>query len=103
MPPAAESRDVVDVAIDPRSGGNDAIYTYAAHPNAARLGVSFMVSLEGQVFLTRFGRLPTRDDVPTNPPGILDGVRKAKIVPVLLDGAEGRKWSKLFEEQFRRR
>lgn len=34
MPPAAESRDVVDVAIDPRSGGNDAIYTYAAHPNA---------------------------------------------------------------------
>ena len=75
----------------------------AAHPNAARLGASFMVSKEAQVFLTRFGRLPTRDDVPTNPPGILDGVKRTKVVPVLLDGAEGRKWSKMFEEQFRRR
>lgn len=83
--------------------GNSGIAANAPHPNAARLGQNFILSREAQTFLARFGRFPTREDVVPNPPGVLDGVKRAKVVPALLDGAEGRKWSKRFEEQFKRR
>ena len=83
--------------------GNAGIAANAPHPNAARLGANFMISREAQTFLSKFGRLPTRDDVATNPPGVLDQVRKAKVVGMVLDQAEAKRWSKTFEEQFRRR
>ena len=42
----------------------------AAHPNAAKLFVDFMLSEEGQRIIASFGRLPTRRGVPTTAQGI---------------------------------
>jgi iron(III) transport system substrate-binding protein len=42
----------------------------AAHPNAAKLFVDFMLSEEGQKIIASFGRLPTRRGVPTNVRGL---------------------------------
>jgi iron(III) transport system substrate-binding protein len=42
----------------------------AAHPNAAKLFVDFMLSEEGQKIIASFGRVPTRIDVPTAVQGI---------------------------------
>ena len=83
--------------------GNAGIAANAPHPNAARLAANFMISREAQAFLAKFGRLPTRDDVATNPPGVLDQVKKAKVIGMVLDQAEGKRWSKVFEDQFKRR
>ncbi|MEA2950831.1 MAG: iron(III) transport system substrate-binding protein, partial [Alphaproteobacteria bacterium] len=52
----------------------------APHPNAARLGANFMLSKESQEFLTKFGRIPTRLDVPSNPPDVLETLKKKKII-----------------------
>ena len=46
-----------------------AVNAKAPHPNAARLAANFMLSQECQQFLSKFGRLPTRNGVSTNPPG----------------------------------
>ena len=43
----------------------------APHPNAARLGANFILSQEGQSLLAVRGRIPSRPDVETNPPGVL--------------------------------
>jgi iron(III) transport system substrate-binding protein len=42
----------------------------APHPNAAKLFVDFMLSLEGQKIIASFSRVPTRSGVPTNIPGL---------------------------------
>lgn len=42
----------------------------AAHPNAARLFVDFMLGEEGQKIIASFGRVPTRRGVPTTTQGI---------------------------------
>jgi iron(III) transport system substrate-binding protein len=42
----------------------------AAHPNAAKLFVDFMLSEEGQKIIASFGRVPTRRGVPTTAQGI---------------------------------
>ncbi|MBI2232139.1 MAG: extracellular solute-binding protein [Deltaproteobacteria bacterium] len=42
----------------------------AAHPNAAKLFVDFMLSEEGQKIIASFGRVPTRIGVPTTVRGI---------------------------------
>ncbi len=42
----------------------------AAHPNAAKLFVDFMLSEEGQKIIASFGRVPTRLGVPTAVQGI---------------------------------
>ena len=42
----------------------------AAHPNAAKLFVDFMLSEEGQKIIASFGRVPTRIGVPTAVQGI---------------------------------
>lgn len=42
----------------------------AAHPNAARLYVDFMLGEEGQKIIASFGRVPTRRGVPTTAQGI---------------------------------
>ena len=83
--------------------GNAGIAANAPHPNAARLAANFMISREAQTFLAKFGRLPTRDDVATNPPGVLDQVKKAKVIGTVLDQAEGKRWARIFEDQFKRR
>jgi iron(III) transport system substrate-binding protein len=42
----------------------------AAHPNAAKLFVDFMLSQEGQKIVASFGRVPTRRGVPTTVQGL---------------------------------
>jgi len=42
----------------------------AAHPNAAKLFVDFMLAEEGQKIIASFGRVPTRRGVPTTAQGI---------------------------------
>jgi len=75
----------------------------APHPNAARLAANFMLSKECQAFLAKFGRLPTRADVPANPPGIIEALRAKKVVTVLLSPDEEKKWQRAFDGLFRRR
>lgn len=83
--------------------GQSAINAKAPHPNAAKLAQNFILSREAQQFLSKFGRLPTRPDVTTNPPGVLEPVLKAKVVTKLLDAEDEKKWVRIFNEIFRPR
>ena len=80
--------------------GQVGINAKAPNPNAARLLSNFMLSKEGQTALTARGRIPTRADVESNPPGILKALAGHKIVPAVLSPAEENKWQKVFKEQF---
>lgn len=83
--------------------GQSAINAKAPHPNAAKLAQNFMLSREAQQFLAKFGRLPTRPDVNTNPAGVLEPVLKAKVITKLLDAEDEKKWVRIFNEIFRPR
>jgi iron(III) transport system substrate-binding protein len=80
-----------------------AVNAKAPHPNAARLAANFMLSQECQVFYTKFGRLPTRGDVPTNPPGIVELVTQKKVVATLFDPPEETRLRQVFNALFRQR
>ncbi|MFN4283928.1 MAG: ABC transporter substrate-binding protein [Alphaproteobacteria bacterium] len=80
--------------------GQVGINAKAPNPNAARLLSNFMLSKEGQTALTAKGRIPTRTDVESNPPGIMNALAGKKIVPVTLSPQEENKWQKVFKEQF---
>ncbi len=47
------------------------------------------------------GRIPTRPDVPTNPPGIFDQFQSHKTETASLDPAANERWQKLFNELFK--
>jgi iron(III) transport system substrate-binding protein len=83
--------------------GQVGISPKAPHPNAARLAANFMLSQECQAFLAKFGRLPTRADVQSSPPGIVEQLKTKKVVSVLLDPSEEKKWQRAFDGLFRRR
>ena len=83
--------------------GQVGISPKAPHPNAARLAANFMLSQECQAFLAKFGRLPTRADVASNPPGIMEQLKRRKVVTVLLSPDEEKKWQRAFDGLFRRR
>lgn len=83
--------------------GQVGISAKAPHPNAARLAANFMLSRECEEFYTRFGRLPTRADVKSNPPDAVETLTRKKVVSVLLAPEEERKWQRLFEGLFRKR
>lgn len=78
------------------------VNTLAPHPNAARLAANFALSEQAEAFMTRKGRIPTRPDVPTNPPELADMLNAHKIMPVVFNGADQRKWQKTFNELFGR-
>lgn len=78
------------------------INTLAPHPNAAKLAENFVLSREAQTFITLKGRFPTRPDVPTNPPDIGERLKPMKVVPVLFNGTDERKWQTTFNELFGR-
>jgi ABC-type Fe3+ transport system substrate-binding protein len=80
-----------------------AVNARAPHPNAARLAANFMLSQECQIFYAKFGRLPTRDDVPTNPPGIVDVITAKKVVRTQFDPDEEKRLKQIFDTEFRRR
>ncbi len=84
--------------------GQAGINSRAPHPNAARLMVEYMLSAESQEMRTRWGYIPTRADVATNPPGILDQFKDpaCKLVRVGLSPGPGTpKWQKTFNELFK--
>jgi iron(III) transport system substrate-binding protein len=83
--------------------GQVGVNARAPHPNAARLAANFLLSKEAQQFLTRFGRIPTRSDVPSNPPGVVEALKKKKIITVLLTADEEKHWQRTFENLFRPR
>ena len=56
-----------------------------------------------QTFLAKFGRIPTRADVESNPPGIVAAMNKHKVITALLTPEEERKWQKLFDQLFKGR
>ncbi len=72
----------------------------APHPNAARLFANFVLSQEGQKQLTTKGRIPTRPDVETNPPGVLKAFAGKKIVVSQMSSAEDQQWLKRFKQLF---
>lgn len=83
--------------------GQVGVNAKAPHPNAARLGANFLLSRESQQFLAKFGRIPTRSDVASNPPGIVDMLKKKKIITVLLTPEEEKQWQKTFDVLFKPR
>jgi iron(III) transport system substrate-binding protein len=83
--------------------GQVGVNAKAPHPNAARLAANFMLSREAQQHLAKFGRLPTRNDVASNPPGIVDMLRAKKVVTVLMAPDEERKWQRQFDQLFKGR
>ena len=92
-------------ALDPvgLAFGSVGINTQAPHPKTALLATNFMLSREGQEFLTKKGRLPTRPDVATNPPGVMDILQQKKIIVTISSVEEQRKMQQTFKEVFRPR
>ena len=82
--------------------GSVAVNALAPHPNAAKLAENFALSREAEAFMTRKGRIPTRPDVPTNPPEVGELLKAMKIVPILFNGTDERKWQKTFNALFGR-
>ena len=62
-----------------------------------------MLSQEGQTLFTRKGRLPSRPNVETNPPGVMDVLRQKTIIHTVSSAAEQRKMQQTFNEIFRPR
>ena len=83
--------------------GSVGINALAPHPNAAKLAENFVLSQEAETFMTRKGRIPTRPDVATNPPEVGEMLKPMKIMPVMFNGADQRKWQKTYNELFGRR
>jgi iron(III) transport system substrate-binding protein len=79
--------------------GKVAASAQAPHPNAAKLGVEFLLSAEAQAQRTTAGRIPTNPDVPTNPPDIRDHFPKTDTVLQSTD--DKAKWQKTFDEFFK--
>src|SRR5262249_15091423 len=63
----------------------------------------FMLSRECQQFLAKFGRLPTRKDVQSNPPGMVEMLTQKKVITVLMAPDEERKWQRQFDQLFKGR
>lgn len=82
--------------------GSVGINVLALHPNAAKLAANFVLSREAETFMTRKGRIPTRPDVPTNPPELGAMLKRMKIMPIIFNGNDQRKWQKTFNELFGR-
>ena len=83
--------------------GQVGVAKLAPHPKAALLAANFSISREAQTFLATFGRLPTRSDVTTNPPDVLDTIKTRKIETVLLNTEEDRRRIRQFNDLFKPR
>jgi iron(III) transport system substrate-binding protein len=80
-----------------------AVSSNAPNPNTARLAANFMLSRDCQVFYTKFGRLPTRADVETNPPGIVKQIEARKVVRTQFSQEEEKRLRQTFGTLFRKR
>jgi hypothetical protein len=62
-----------------------------------------MLSREAEQFLTKRGRLPTRTDVETNPPGLIDRLQQKKVIVTISSAEQQKKMQTTFNELFRPR
>jgi iron(III) transport system substrate-binding protein len=53
----------------------------AAHPNAGKLFIDYLISKEGQEFLKTFRRIGPRKDVKPDPPKLFEGFRRRVVPP----------------------
>ena len=83
--------------------GSVGVSSQAPHPKAALLGANFLLSREAEQFLTKRGRMPTRPDVPVNPPHMNDVLKGRKIIATIFAGEEQKKWQGLFKDTFKPR
>jgi len=83
--------------------GSVGINSQAPHPKTALLAANFVMSRQAQTFLTTFGRLPTRLDVETNPPGVMQVLHAKKVIPAVFSADDQKKWNTIFNEIFRPR
>jgi iron(III) transport system substrate-binding protein len=83
--------------------GSVGISAHAPHPKAALMAANFVLGREAQQFLTKSGRMPTRRDVPINPPYVDEVLKGRKIVATIFAGEEQKKWQGLFREIFKPR
>ena len=60
-----------------------------------------MLSREAQTLLTKEGRLPTRPDVETNPPGVTKVLNQKKVLAAVFSADEQKKWNAEFNKIFR--
>jgi iron(III) transport system substrate-binding protein len=92
-------------ALDPvgLAFGSIGVSSQAPHPKAAQLAANFMLSREAQQFLARKGRLPTRTDVETNPPGVIDALQQKKVIVTISSAEQQKKMQTTFNELFRGR
>ena len=81
--------------------GQIAINAQAPHPNTAKLLLNYLISAEAEKMRTKWGRIPTRLDVETNPPGIFKQFEDRKQVRAALDTEGDAKWQKTFNELFK--
>ena len=75
----------------------------AAELADAQLAANFVLSREAQQFLTKRGRLPTRTDVETNPPGVIDALQQKKVIVTISSAEQQKKMQTSFNELFRAR
>ena len=80
-----------------------AVNAKSKSPNAARLAANFMLSQDSQGHLATFGRLPTRGDVQSNPPGIIERLHSKTVVATLFRSEDERKWQQTFNALFKPR
>jgi iron(III) transport system substrate-binding protein len=92
-------------ALDPvgLAFGSLGVSSQAPHPRAAQLAANFMLSREAEQFLTKRGRLPTRTDVDTNPPGVIDLLQQKKVIVTISSAEQQKKMQATFNELFRSR
>jgi iron(III) transport system substrate-binding protein len=81
--------------------GSVGVSSQAPHPKAALLGANFVLSREAEQFLSKRGRIPTRPDVPVNPPQVSDVLKGRKIIATIFAGEEQKKWQGLFKDIFK--
>jgi iron(III) transport system substrate-binding protein len=83
--------------------GSVGVSSQAPHPKAAQLAANFILSREAEQFLTKRGRMPTRPDVPVNPPAVNEMLKERKIIATIFAGEEQKKWQGLFKDIFKPR
>jgi iron(III) transport system substrate-binding protein len=83
--------------------GSVGISAQAPHPRAALMAANFVLSREAQQFLTKSGRMPTRQDVLVNPPYVQEVLKGRQIIATIFAGEEQKKWQGLFKEIFKSR
>ena len=73
----------------------------APNPKTGLLAINYILSKEGQSHATKWGRIPVRTDVATNPPDIAQKIAGNKIVAVNLNVEEEQRYRKFYDQIFR--